>query len=69
MISHMKNPNGRVRLGIFLLATMALAAPVFGQTSTVANSTWNGGTGPWTSSLNWATNGTLAVTTPSCRNQ
>jgi hypothetical protein len=43
-------------MAILALVVMALAAPVFGQLTTVANSTWNGGTGTWTSANNWVTN-------------
>jgi hypothetical protein len=59
----MKNLNGRLRLTIFVLAMMALAVPTFGQ-STVANSVWNGGEGPWIGAVDWTTNGVSESTTP-----
>ena len=50
-------------IAVALWAAASLAAPGFGQ-STVANSAWNGGTGPWNSAVDWVTNGSLALATP-----
>jgi hypothetical protein len=61
----MKGLYRTLRTVILGLAFLELAVPAFGQTSTVANSVWNGGTGPWTlDSGNWVTNGTLGSATP-----
>jgi fibronectin-binding autotransporter adhesin len=59
----MKNSYRMLWMTIVVLTALLLAAPAFGQ-STVANSTWNGGTGPWIGAGGWVTNGVLSLTTP-----
>jgi fibronectin-binding autotransporter adhesin len=54
----------RFKMLTVVLVAAALSAPAFGQQSTIANSVWNGGEGPWISPINWVTNGTLGLAIP-----
>lgn len=54
----------RLKLISSAAALITVTAAAFSQQSGIANSVWNGGTGVWTYSDNWTTNGVTASTTP-----
>lgn len=46
------------------LLALILSSPLWAQQSTTANSTWNGGAGPWNSPAGWTTNGAPGLAIP-----